>query len=182
MGSRPRAAGRVARPTRNVPDGRSLLPSCCRAGAVPFSQRRYGRTRRVMIGQFGPLTAENARREATRLLGQVRGANGDPAALRDAERQSATGNRQGARSTILEAARRNKMQTLDAKRISPFGRAVHRPLLWEPAGPFGAAGRRRRVAWLDCPYSGCRLSEIQKLEWRHVDGGACASICPLPPA
>lgn len=43
-----------------------------------------------MIGQFGVVTAELARREATIKLGSVRGANGDPAALRDAERQSTT--------------------------------------------------------------------------------------------
>ena len=43
-----------------------------------------------MIGQFGPVTAENARREATRLLGQVRGAGEDPASLRDAERMAVT--------------------------------------------------------------------------------------------
>src|SRR5262249_47497659 len=52
--------------------------------------RRHGRTRRVMIGQFGVVTAELARREATIKLGSVRGADGDPAATRDAERQSTT--------------------------------------------------------------------------------------------
>lgn len=36
------------------------------------------------------MTAELARREATIKLGSVRGTNGDPAALRDAERQSTT--------------------------------------------------------------------------------------------
>jgi hypothetical protein len=37
-----------------------------------------------MIGQFGVVTAELARREAIIMLGSVRGADGDPAALRDA--------------------------------------------------------------------------------------------------
>jgi len=52
--------------------------------------RRHGRTRRVMIGQFGIITAEQARREASRMLGEVRGAGGDPAAQRDLERQETT--------------------------------------------------------------------------------------------
>ena len=52
--------------------------------------RRHGRTRRDMIGHFGPVTAENAPREATRLLGQARGAGEDPASLRDAEQMAVT--------------------------------------------------------------------------------------------
>ncbi|MBV9981558.1 site-specific integrase [Bradyrhizobium sp.] len=68
--------------------GVRVMPSGKRFFLVQY--RRHGRTRRVMIGQFGVVTAELARREATIKLGSVRGANGDPAALRDAERQSTT--------------------------------------------------------------------------------------------
>ncbi|MBC9880705.1 site-specific integrase [Bradyrhizobium sp. INPA01-394B] len=68
--------------------GVRVMPSGKRFFLVQY--RRHGRTRRVMIGQFGVVTAELARREATIKLGSVRGANGDPAALRDAERQSLT--------------------------------------------------------------------------------------------
>ena len=68
--------------------GIRVMPSGKRFFLVQY--RRHGRTRRVMIGQFGVVTAELARREATIKLGSVRGANGDPAALRDAERQSTT--------------------------------------------------------------------------------------------
>jgi integrase len=66
--------------------GVRVMPSGRRFFLVQY--RRHGRTRRVMLGQFGIVTAELARREATIKLGSVRGANGDPAALRDAERQS----------------------------------------------------------------------------------------------
>jgi integrase len=68
--------------------GVRIMPSGKRFFLVQY--RRHGRTRRVMIGQFGIVTAELARREATIKLGSVRAANGDPAALRDAERQSTT--------------------------------------------------------------------------------------------
>jgi hypothetical protein len=50
-----------------------------------------------MIGQYGVVTAELARREAIIMLGSVRGAGGDPAALRDANRQSTTMKELGAR-------------------------------------------------------------------------------------
>ena len=68
--------------------GVRVMPSGKRFFLVQY--RRHGRTRRVMIGQFGIVTAELARSEATMKLGSVRGANGDPAALRDADRQSTT--------------------------------------------------------------------------------------------
>ena len=51
----------------------------------------------MMIGQFGIVTAELARREATIKLGSVRGADGDPAAVRDADRQSTPIKELGAR-------------------------------------------------------------------------------------
>jgi integrase len=68
--------------------GIRVMPSGKRFFLVQY--RRHGRTRRVMIGQFGIITAEQARREATRMLGDVRGAAGDPAAHRDSERQATT--------------------------------------------------------------------------------------------
>lgn len=68
--------------------GIRVMPSGKRFFLIQY--RRHGRTRRVMIGQFGPVTAEIARKEATRMLGDVRGNDGDPAAARDRERQSAT--------------------------------------------------------------------------------------------
>lgn len=68
--------------------GIRVMPSGKRFFLIQY--RRHGRTRRVMIGQFGPVTAEIARKEATRMLGDVRGNDGDPAAVRDRERQSAT--------------------------------------------------------------------------------------------
>ena len=75
--------------------GVRVMPSGKRFFLVQY--RRHGRTRRVMIGQFGIVTAELARREATIKLGSVRGADGDPAALRDADRQSTTMKELGAR-------------------------------------------------------------------------------------
>lgn len=64
-----------------------------------------------MIGQFGPVTAENARREAMRLLGQVRGAGGDPAAQRDAERAAVTVTELGQRFLKEHVAARCKPST-----------------------------------------------------------------------
>ena len=68
--------------------GVRVMPSGKRFFLVQY--RRHDRTRRITLGQFGPVTADKARREATLKLGNVRGAGGDPAALRDAERQSTT--------------------------------------------------------------------------------------------
>lgn len=68
--------------------GVRVMPSGKRFYLIRY--RRHGRTRRVMIGQHGPVTAEIARREANRMLGAVRGGGDDPATLRDMERQAAT--------------------------------------------------------------------------------------------
>jgi hypothetical protein len=128
--------------------GVRVMPSGKRFFLIQY--RRYGRTRRVMIGQFGPITAENARREATRLLGQVRGGGGDPAALRDAERLSATVKELGQRFLKQHVATRCKPSTQWEYRrsvelfIDPFfGNQWVRSV----------AGRRRRVARLDGTYS-----------------------------
>src|ERR1039458_8447614 len=71
--------------------GVRVMPSGKRFFLVQY--RRHGRTRRVMIGQFGIVTAELARREATIKLGSLRGADGDPAALRDAGQRGKCGAR-----------------------------------------------------------------------------------------
>lgn len=85
------------------------MPSGKRFFLVQY--RRHGRTRRVMIGQYGVVTAELARREATIKLGSVRGANGDPAALRDAERQSTTMKELGERFLTQYVSTRCKPST-----------------------------------------------------------------------
>jgi len=89
--------------------GVRVMPSGKRFFLVQY--RRHGRTRRVMIGQFGVVTAELARREATIKLGSVRGANGDPAALRDAERQSITMKELGERFLTQYVSTRCKPST-----------------------------------------------------------------------
>src|SRR5260370_35449133 len=68
--------------------GVRVMPSGKRFFLVQY--RRHGRTRRVMLGQFGPLTAELARRRALMLLAQARSGESDPAADRDALRRSLT--------------------------------------------------------------------------------------------
>lgn len=68
--------------------GIRIMPSGKKFFLIQY--RRHGRTRRVMIGQYGIVAAEVARKEAMRMLGNVRGGEADPAAIRDRERQSAT--------------------------------------------------------------------------------------------
>src|SRR5260370_21975216 len=89
--------------------GVRVMPSGKRFFLVQY--RRRGRARRVMIGQFGIVTAEQARREATRMLGDVRGADGDPAAHRDAERQAPTMKQLGERFLKQHVATRCKPST-----------------------------------------------------------------------
>ena len=89
--------------------GIRVMPSGKRFFLIQY--RRHGRTRRVMIGQFGPVTAEIARKEATRMLGDVRGNDGDPAAARDRERQSATVTELGERFLKEHVAVRCKPST-----------------------------------------------------------------------
>ncbi|MFU0506410.1 tyrosine-type recombinase/integrase [Pseudaminobacter sp. NGMCC 1.201702] len=89
--------------------GIRVMPSGKRFFLIQY--RRHGRTRRVMIGQFGPVTAEIARKEAIRMLGDVRGNDGDPAAVRDRERQSATLTELGARFLKEHVAVRCKPST-----------------------------------------------------------------------
>ena len=89
--------------------GVRVMPSGRRFFLIQYS--RHGRTRRVSLGQFGPITAEIARKEATRLLGNVRGADGDPAAARDLERQAITIKELGERFLREHVAVRLKPRT-----------------------------------------------------------------------
>ena len=225
--------------------GVCVMPSGKRFFLIQY--RRHGRTRRVMIGQFGPVTAENARREANRLLGQVRGAGGDPAALRDAERLAVTVKELGQRFLTQHVATRCKPSTQGEYRrsvelfIDPFfgnqrvrsvqsadvaelvGSMAHIPYqanrtlgvlskMMNLAETWGMRDRHTNPCELIERYpehkrerflsgkelqrlgsvltkagteqtesryavaafrllllTGCRLSEIQKLEWGHVD-------------
>ena len=225
--------------------GVRVMPSGKRFFLIQY--RRHGRTRRVMIGQFGPVTAENARREANRLLGQVRGAGGDPAALRDAERLAVTVKELGQRFLTQHVATRCKPSTQGEYRrsvelfIDPFfgnqrvrsvqsadvaelvGSMAHIPYqanrtlgvlskMMNLAETWGMRDRHTNPCELIERYpehkrerflsgkelqrlgsvltkagteqtesryavaafrllllTGCRLSEIQKLEWGHVD-------------
>ena len=67
--------------------GVRVMPSGRRFFLVQY--RHEGRTRRVMIGQYGPITAEQARNKALRLLGEAR-TGCDPAKLRDNMKNSMT--------------------------------------------------------------------------------------------
>jgi hypothetical protein len=110
--------------------GVRVMPSGKRFFLVQY--RRHGRTRRVMIGQFGVVTAELARREATIKLGSVRGAHGDPAALRDAERQSTTMKELGSallRNMSPFAAKRRRRQNIG-------GRSNYSSIRFSPSGTF----------------------------------------------
>jgi len=89
--------------------GVRVMPSGKRFFLIQY--RRHGRTRRVMLGQFGPVTAERARRDAMVMLGNVRGADGDPAALRDQERQSTSVKELGERFLKEHVAVRCKPRT-----------------------------------------------------------------------
>ncbi|CAO3414013.1 tyrosine-type recombinase/integrase [Azospirillum doebereinerae] len=75
--------------------GVRVMPTGRRFFLVQY--RRHGRTRRIMIGQFGPLTTEVARQKAMTLLGQAKGGGDDPALTRDALRQSTNMEQLGAR-------------------------------------------------------------------------------------
>jgi integrase len=225
--------------------GVRVMPSGKRFFLIQY--RRHGRTRRVMIGHFGPVTAENARRAATRMLGQVRGGDGDPAALRDAERRSTTVKEFGQRFLTEHVAVRCKPSTQYEYRravelvITPFfglqrvrsittadvaelhGSLAHTPYkanrvlgvlskmmnlseLWglrdrhtNPCEDIQKYPERKRERFLSGPelqrlgcalsaaeaegtesrhavaafrlllLTGCRLSEIQTLEWKYVD-------------
>jgi hypothetical protein len=89
--------------------GIRVMPSGKRFFLVQY--RRHGRTRRVMLGQFGPLTAEVARRRALILLAQTHSGGSDPAAERDALRQSLTVEQLGARFLKEHVAVRCKPTT-----------------------------------------------------------------------
>lgn len=67
--------------------GVRVMPSGKRFFLIQY--RFQGRTRRVMLGMFGPVTPEQARRQAMVLLGQVK-AGIDPAEQRDSDRLAGT--------------------------------------------------------------------------------------------
>jgi integrase/uncharacterized protein (DUF433 family) len=90
--------------------GVRVMPSGKRFFLIQY--RRNGRSRRVMLGQFGPVTAEIARSQALRMLGQVKGAGADPAADRDRERAAASVTELGKRFLKEHAAVRCKPRTL----------------------------------------------------------------------
>src|SRR6266481_4587722 len=96
--------------------GVRVMPSGKRFFLVQY--RRHGRTRRVLLGQFGPLTAEVARRRALILLAQARSGGLDPAAERDALRQSFTVGQLGARFLKEHVAVRCKPTTQSEYRRS----------------------------------------------------------------
>ena len=128
--------------------GVRVMPSGKRFFLVQY--RRHGRTRRVMIGQFGVVTAELARREATIKLGSVRGANGDPAALRDAERQS---------TTMKELGERFLTQYVPT-RCKPSTQAEYRRSVELFLDPFFAKQHVRSVATADVAELHGSLSHI----------------------
>jgi integrase/uncharacterized protein (DUF433 family) len=107
--------------------GCRVMPSGKRFFLIQY--RRNGRTRRVALGQFGPTTAEVARQQALRLLGQVKGAGADPAADRNLDRQSATVTDLGKRFLEQHVAVRCKRSTQAEYRravelfITPFFKA-----------------------------------------------------------
>ncbi len=67
--------------------GIRVMPSGKRFFLIQY--RFKGRTRRVMLGMYGPVTPEEARKQAMILLGQVK-AGIDPADQRDAARRAGT--------------------------------------------------------------------------------------------
>jgi len=225
--------------------GVRVMPSGKRFFLIQY--RIHGRSRRVMLGQFGPVTAEVARREAMRLLCEVRGLGSDPAAARDFERRANTVKQLGERfldqyvrvrckpSTQSEYRRsveifinpflgeqrarsvtsadvaelqsmmahipyqanrtlgvlskmmnlaetwgirdkhtnpcediqrfpeRKRERFLSARELARLGAALAQPELEGGESPYAVAAIRLLLL------TGCRLSEIQKLEWRYVD-------------
>jgi integrase len=128
--------------------GVRVMPSGKRFFLVQY--RRHGRTRRVMIGQFGIVTAELARREATIKLGSVRGADGDPAAMRDADRQS---------TTMKELGQRFLNQYVPV-RCKPSTQAEYRRSVELFLDPFFAKQRVRSVTTADVAEFHGSLSHI----------------------
>ena len=126
--------------------GVRVMPSGKRFFLVQY--RRHGRTRRVMIGQFGIVTAELARREATAKLGSVRGGDGDPAALRDADRQS---------TTMTELGHRFLAQYVPV-RCKPSTQGEYRRCVELFLDPFFAKQRARSVTTADVAELHCSLS------------------------
>jgi hypothetical protein len=117
--------------------GVRVMPSGKRFFLIQY--RRHGRTRRVMIGQFGPITAEIARKQALRMLGNVRGGGADPAALRDQERQSMT----------VKALGERFLKEYVAVRCKPTTQAEYKRSVELFINPFFGNQRVRTVATAD---------------------------------
>src|SRR5258705_1364570 len=149
--------------------GVRVMPSGKRFFLVQY--RRHGRTRRVMIGQFGIVTAELARREATIKLSSVRGADGDPAALRDADRQSTTMKELGERFLQQYVPVRCKLSTQ-----AEYRRSVELFL-----DPFFAKQRVRSVTTADVAELHSSLSHIPYQTNRTLGAGpTCFTSTALP--
>jgi integrase len=123
-----------------------------------FGYRYHGKERRMVLGEYGPLTIDQARDLAGPLYATVR-AGGDPLAerqarrerratfgdvaaayLEDLEERAATGARRGRRSTLGEfrgLLERHVLPRLGSKEIAAIGledvEAVHRALWKTPA-------------------------------------------------
>lgn len=117
--------------------GIRVMPSGKRFFLIQY--RRHGRTRRVMIGQYGPITADSARKDAMRMLGNVRGGDADPAADRNRERQSLSVKELGARFLKEHVAVRCKPSTQ-----AEYKRAVELFI-----NPFFGSQRARSVSSAD---------------------------------
>jgi integrase len=88
--------------------GLRVMPSGKRFFLIQY--RFKGRTRRVMLGMYGPVTPEQARRQAMILLGQVK-AGIDPAEQRDSDRLAGTVTELGKRFLDQYVATRCKAST-----------------------------------------------------------------------
>ena len=104
----------------------------------------------MMIGPFEIVTAEPARREATIKLGSVRGGEGDPAASRDAERQS----------TTMKDLGRRFLEQHASVRCKPSTQAEYRRCVELFIDPFFAKQRARSVTTADVSELHWSLSHI----------------------
>ena len=129
--------------------GIRVMPSGKRFFLVQY--RKHGRTRRVMLGQFGPLTAEIARRQGQLLLARARSSGPDPATERGLV--TAIDNRLDTRRPLPQGACGGPLQTDNRTRIPPLRGTVHQSVFRQTASSDGDGRRGVRVAWLLIPHS-----------------------------
>lgn len=186
--------------------GVRVMPSGKRFFLIQY--RKRGKTRRLGLGQFGPVTAEIARREATRLLADVRAGDGDPVAARDADRQALTMEELGKRFLREHADTRLKPSTAAEYRrsvelfINPFyGKERANKLTSADVGVAGRGGPRsntisaprsksspgRPSGWSRCHLtrssssrSACSISISAGAQPRRPMAIARSVACPLP--